>query len=102
MTEEYTYSDFSRENLPCIKCGFREHEEKANYCQKCGTKLEGNYCTNRECKRCRDRNPDKKFKTTFGSEDFTIEACNPDALFCPDCGSKTTFQVRGILPLPNP
>jgi hypothetical protein len=101
MSENHTQSVFGRENLPCVKCGSRKHEKTADYCEQCGATLEGNYCTNRECKRCLDRNPDKEFKTAFGGRDFIIEACSPDALFCPDCGSKTTFQVRGVLIPPN-
>lgn len=30
----------------CLKCGFDDHVDDAEFCQNCGTMVDGNYCTN--------------------------------------------------------
>ena len=88
---------FDREGLPCVKCGFTVHERYATFCQSCGTKLEGNYCSNLECARCIDRDFEKKDESILEKDNGIIFACAGNALYCPDCGSKTNLHLRGVL-----
>ncbi|WP_138186521.1 hypothetical protein [Paenibacillus alvei] len=66
----------------CMRCGFDDHIENAEFCQNCGLELEGNYCTNTNC----------------NMNNGESIPCPVNAFYCPFCGSKTTFFEDGILP----
>lgn len=88
---------FKKEGLACIKCGFKNHEHSAAFCQNCGSQLEGNYCTNKDCHRCLEHDPGKETEPNLLLTSGIVLACPNDALYCPDCGEKTTFHLRRIL-----
>lgn len=83
---------FDTENLPCTNCGNTSHERNAEFCKICGTKLVPNVCTNVEC----ERDPNCRTVNTLFLRDF-VNACPGDALFCPSCGAKTTFNTKGVI-----
>lgn len=59
----------------CRKCGFDNHIEDAEFCQKCGTSII-NYCTNKRC----DLNNGDAFPVPY------------DADYCPTCGALATLS----------
>lgn len=65
------------ENVPCVKCGFSEHLSDAVFCQNCGIQLR-NYCPD---DRCEVNNVDN----------IDYAALPSNALYCPYCGTETTF-----------
>ena len=58
--------------MKCVKCGFSDHVEGAEYCQECGAKLPSYYCMNPNCP----------------SEGKIYLPEN--AIYCPYCGDKLT------------
>ena len=59
----------------CRICGFDNHVEDAEFCQKCGVGT-NNYCTNDRC----DLNNGDKIPVPY------------DADYCPFCGDLTTLS----------
>lgn len=65
----------------CHKCGFPNNNEKANFCEYCGTSVI-NKCSNTAC--------DSNHILSGGSFDIS-----PEARYCYHCGSETTFKQIG-------
>lgn len=64
-------------NTVCPNCGLDDHEEDAIFCEKCGIALT-NYCSEQNCE-------------ANNHDDPKLCALRPTALYCPYCGSKSTF-----------
>lgn len=70
-------------SINCPKCGFSEHVDRAEFCERCGESLT-NKCSNPDC----------------STRDFLQRMTAPireKASYCHRCGAETTFKRLGIL-----
>ncbi|GMA64723.1 hypothetical protein GCM10025859_51630 [Alicyclobacillus fastidiosus] len=74
--------DDTDKQIACAQCGFDDHEENAEYCERCGIPLY-NVCVNSSCPARYDDDQDVHL--------------SPQAAYCPFCGEKTYYANKGIL-----